>query len=356
MNRTAHLLAATLAATLTACPSADDDDSAEPGIIFARGDDFEVTIFDAQDVSFGAEDRRQVDVVVPFDHDVGATYDRVRLHLDLDCPASGLCDWWDRFGMLGVVRDAGGESEQVIELARFMTPYRTGDDYRLDITELRPLFQGDTTFRVFIDTWVGPGHQQGEGWSVTASLEFDGGEPDRTPIAVLPVYSLGAFAVGDPARPVVEARPSLQVPIPAEAGQVALRSFITGHGQGNAGNCAEFCTLEYFLDAGGERASIEPWREDCDTTETDGPQQGTWQYPRAGWCPGADVTPWVADISATPGEPLTVAFGMQDYENTCRPDAAPCSACSNPGSDCDYNYNGHTEPIAWFSSAVIVYR
>ena len=46
---------------------------------------------------------------------------------------------------------------------------------------------------------------------------------------------------------------------------------------------------------------------------------------------------------------------MGPSENTCRPDAETCSACQNPGSDCDDNYNGHKGPVAWLSTLLIAY-
>ena len=39
-------------------------------------------------------------------------------------------------------------------------------------------------------------------------------------------------------------------------------------------------------------------------------QFGTWIYGRGGWCPGMDVKPFVADVTAqvTPGQDATIAY------------------------------------------------
>ena len=86
------------------------------------------------------------------------------------------------------------------------------------------------------------------------------------------------------------------------------------------------------------------WRTDCATTAAPN-QQGTYQYSRAGWCPGADVKPWTFDVTADLGGAATVTFAydVDAYENTCRPDAMPCAGCTL-GAACAYDGGNHTEP------------
>ena len=44
-------------------------------------------------------------------------------------------------------------------------------------------------------------------------------------------------------------------------------------------------------------------------------QQGTWEYSRAGWCPGAQVWPWDIDITEAIGETseIDIGYGLNDW-------------------------------------------
>jgi len=97
------------------------------------------------------------------------------------------------------------------------------------------------------------------------------------------------------------------------------------------------------------------WRTDCATNPCS-PQGGTWQYNRAGWCPGQSVIPWDNDITSnvTAGQPITLDYNIEPYENFCRPNNPDCvSGVTCP--DCDYNYTGHTEPHYTIQSQLIYY-
>src|SRR5512132_1101528 len=154
------------------------------------GADAMVTAFDKTPVYFAGEDnKRTVDATASFP--ATGAYEKIILHLALDCPAGG-CDPWDRLGTLGVVTAKGsaGAPDTVIEIDRFMTPYHVGMQWDLDVTDLRPLLSGDITVRGFIDTWVGPGSQHGDGWLLSARFEMKGGIPAALPVAVLPVWTM----------------------------------------------------------------------------------------------------------------------------------------------------------------------
>jgi len=314
------------------------------------GEDEVVTVFDKEHVYFGDENRRTVDVAVSFPEE-GLTYESIVLGLALSCP-NELCDHWDRYGTLGIVRNPGADDEQFLEVARFITPYRVGGVWNYDVTDLRPLLTGDVTFRVHIDTWVGPGHQQGEGWLVDVLAQFDGGVPAREVLDVAPVWYQN-FGAGNPDNPPSGQVEPQEVATPAEATGFALRSLITGHGFGNTNNCAEFCPLEHGYSVNNQGHQKTVWRDDCMETGVPG-QQGTWTYPRAGWCPGADVRVWEIDVSAdiTPGEPANIAYALSDYENTCLPEAEPCMGCT-AGASCN---DGHGQPYYYMSALLVSYR
>lgn len=313
-----------------------------------------MTPFDKAHVYFtGDDNKRIVDAPATFPSD--GLYSQIILHLSLDCPQGG-CDSWDRFASLGIVTAKGAtpEEDEVIEIARYITPYKVKAAWDIDVTDLRPLLSGELTMRAFIDTWVGPGSPYGAGWLVTASFEMKGGVPGKVPVAVVPVWNRAYVPYGDPAKPVSGSVPAVDVALPGGT-SFALRAFVTGHGQGNAGNCAEFCQKDHTFTAGATPYTKTVWRADCATTAAPN-QQGTWKYSRAGWCPGADVLPWVVDVTAdAASSPLHIEYSVEDYENTCRPDAAVCEGCTL-GTACDYDGGAHTEPNYQLSALLIAYE
>lgn len=319
------------------------------------GQDAMVSAFDKTPIYFTGEDnQRTVDKPASFPKD--GAYSKITLHLALSCPSGG-CDPWDRFGSLGIVTNKAtdGGADEVIEIARFITPYHVGASWDLDVTDLRPLLSGDVTVRAFIDTWVGPGSQYGDGWLLSASFEMTGGIPEKLPVEVIPVWSPRNVVYGDPEKPIAGAAPQQTITLP-KASSYALRAFVTGHGQGNATNCAEFCGKTHTITAGSTPHAEKIWRTDCATTAAPN-QQGTWKYSRAGWCPGADVRPWVIDVTAdvAGSATATFAYDVEEYVNTCRPGAMPCSGCTL-GTGCDYDGGSHTEPNYALSTVLIAYR
>jgi hypothetical protein len=296
---------------LAACESKPGDTApARP-----EGEDTTVTVFDAEHVYFGDENRRSVDVEVSFPDD-SATYAGITGRFALSCPDGG-CDHWDRYATFGMVLDAGTEAETYVELDRYITAYRVGFSWESDLSDLRPLLTGTRTMRVFIDTWVGPGHDQGAGWLFDAEFDYVGGPPPSPePLANLPVWGHLSWNAGLPEQPVETQVEPQSIELPDDLSAVTFRSFITGHGWNNGQNCAEFCPKEHFYTVGGAELGREVWRDDCSETITDGTQQGTWTYDRAGWCPGAQVFPWDSDVTASveAGAAIDVSYRLEDFD------------------------------------------
>ena len=277
------------------------------------GEDQVVVVFAEEYIHYGAENRRSVDIEVTFP-DATTSYSSLTGRFALSCPNNS-CDWWDRYGNFGIVLDAGTEEEKFVELDRFITPYRVGMSWEADLTALRPLLTGAVTLRVFIDTWVTKGHEQGDGWLFDAEIDFVGGSaPSPQVVSVIPVWGHLSWSAGLPDSPVETQVVPQTVDLP-EAAAYTLRSFITGHGWNNAQNCAEFCEQDHFYTVAGEEFGREVWREDCSETVTDGTQQGTWQYSRAGWCPGAQVFPWDTAVTdwVKGGSSTEVSYRLNDF-------------------------------------------
>ena len=125
----------------------------------------------------------------------------------------------------------------------------------------------------------------------------------------------------------------------------ALKLVSTGHGWGanNTGNAAEFHRDEHHIWVGGvETFSQDNWNDCNPNPDACSPQNGTWIYDRAGWCPGSiaqwfdyDMTPY---ISNTPVE-LKYIFD-EDYVDLCHPNNPGCisgTTCTN----CDDGFNPH---------------
>jgi hypothetical protein len=344
-------------------PDASSDDAA-----VTPGADTVVTAFARTPLFFkdGSPAGNQRNVDAPASFPPAGAYSKIVLHLKLECPMPGGCDVYDRYGSLGVVTQAAtdGGANTVVEIARFVTPYGVGGSWDYDVTELRPLLTGDVTMEAFVDTWVPQGQIGiGAGWLLSASFEMTGGIPSSVPVAVIPIWTTRQVWFGDPAKPIQGSIPAQTVTVPAGASSYTVRSFITGHGQGNLDNCAEFCSQGHTLTvAAGPPHKKTVWRTDCATTAVKN-QGGEAPFAsRAGWCPGADVKPWEVDVTGDVGTASTVSlsYDVDSYVNTCREDAAPdggsCTGCAFPGTTCKFDDGLHTEPFFYVSSVLIAFQ
>jgi len=302
-----------------------------------------VRAFDRELHWFGAENHRSITREVDFPP--AGDWNQVGLKLELECPENGLCDHWDRTGSLQLVLNPDDPQDEweYLEVMRHITPYRVGMCQYVDITPLAPMLQGRQTLVSWIDTWVGPGHSDGEGWRITFDFVFYPGE-SRLADEVVNIWGRRSITVGnlDPDQNVDSQIDPVDVEIPEDATKVEARLITTGHSFGNSENCAEFCAMRQDLFLDGQRRSVLPWRTDCEHNPV-ADQQGTWRYDRNGWCPGAITIGQTIDITdmVTPGETAVLDFDirMQDgeeYENT------------NPG--------GGLTPIEWVSLQLYIYR
>jgi hypothetical protein len=241
-----------------------------------------VTAFDAADQNFGAENLRDIQAVVDFPE---GDWAQVGMLFQLECPESGLCDHWDRSGSVQLLLDE--ESGEWLELVRQITPYRMGMCQYFDVTPIGALLNGEQTLGSWIDTWVGPGHSDGDGWRTTVKFVFYPGPP-AAPSEVINVWGRRSITVGQTAADAtVDAQiDAFDFQLPDSFERVEAHLITTGHSFGNTYNCAEFCKMRHDVFVNGEQHSTQPWRSDCDQNPVS-PQSGTWEYGRNGWCPGA---------------------------------------------------------------------
>ena len=325
--------------------SADGGSSVvDAGVVLTAGQSGSTAVFAGAHMTGG---NRQVDAPVTLPTGL---FTKITLHWKLSCPPNG-CDPWDRIAELHVVRKDALGKDETVEIARLITPYHVGSTWDYDVTELAPVLTGQQTFRLFVDTWV-------DGWMVDVTIDYEGGVPARIPTEILNVWHVPNAVYGDPSQPSAAVFPAQNV-TRAENESLTLRTIMTGHGQGNFQNCAEFCPRTHTVQVGDQAVPLALWRSDCGSNPVQ-PQGGSWQYPRAGWCPGADVQPITAEVTqaVAPGATTPVTFQLQDYTNTCRPNAGVngvCQSCAG-GRDCNYNENGHTQPFYDTSIQLIRFR
>ncbi|MBM75200.1 MAG: hypothetical protein CMK59_07350 [Proteobacteria bacterium] len=254
-----------------------------------------VTAFAQADQYFGDENLREISAEVDFPD--SGDWKQVGLRFRLECPESGPCDHWDRSGSVQLIQNADSESPTRIELARQITPYKLGMCQYIDITPLAGLLKGTQTIASFIDTWVGPGHSDGDGWRTSIDFVFIPGAPQQAD-EVINIWGFQNITVGE-----IEAGSTVQDQLeevsfsaPADATRIEAHLTTTGHSFGNTYNCAEFCKMRNDLSVNGELFTTYPWRNDCEENPVS-PQYGTWELNRNGWCPGAIAVGRKIDIT-----------------------------------------------------------
>ena len=293
------------------------------GLAQREGDTVVVNLFDFDDHRTGGY-ARWFDL--PPD---GQTYERVWLQYRLRCP-EWRCGQWDYLAYLylgkptGQVDTSGNPIQDRYEIGRYITPYGSqlpldwDFTWYFDVTDYLPLLRDS----VYIDCnslfygWITGGFSQ----LLELKLLKIKGTPVRQPLAVERLWH-GAPAYGIEDRPFDAAMPPRTLNVPANAAQSRYKLRVTGHGFGDMENCAEFCRKWHGLEVDGAIAYRRvPWRPDCGVNPVF-PQNGTWVYDRAGWCPGdavgtfdLELTPWVR-----PGQRHELNYTVQPYTSRRRP-------------------------------------
>lgn len=269
-------------------------------------------------------------------------YSEIIMNISLECPNGG-CDPWDRKANISIKQFG-----KWYEIGRYVTPYGIGCAWSYNVTDYRSILKGNVEIKSYIDTWVEPG------WLVTVDFTLISGTPFTPNTIVRNIWNSEYIVYGDETNP--PNIPTVQEYIPNDAQYVKLRITTTGHGQGNTDNAAEFSYKNHEIIINDENSVIHDfWRDDCEFNQCS-PQFGTWQYDRAGFCPGDKVLYQDFDLNnlLPTGQISSLDYVLDDYFNECSPNNSNCidgQTCS----DCDYNYNGHTEPFYFISSHLIIY-
>ena len=286
-------------------------------------------------------------VIETFDFpDDVAGFDQVLMHIDLNCPAGMNCDPFDR-----VARILARKDGQEYEIGRYVTPFGIGTcGWTIDVSAYRTILTGEVELFSSIETWA-------NGWSLTLDFEFIEGTPEFEYVKIHNLWhgwdsdlqrSYGNFQIGDTLW-ISDNLPERVFDLSGDAEKVMVRAWVTGHGQGNTDNAAEFHNVTHSLKVNGQSFDHQLWKSDCNSNPCS-PQNGTWEFARAGWCPGQDVKPKDFDLTGvvSPGTQIEIDYILEPYLNKCSPLYPDC----NPASDCAFgnqvtcNFDGnlHTEP------------
>ena len=287
-----------------------------------------LTAFDALLLQNAARLKNDVDF-----SSVPESVGRVIATMTLSEPEMGY-DHWDKKGTVGIriptgeVDDEGNPVTERFEVFRFITPYRRGWTWHMDVTDLLPLFEDTRQMEVHIGTYM-------KGWLVTFTLDFYAGTPEREPIAVMNLWN-GEAEIGNPEKPTEDFYVPRDIAVPEGATSARVRATVTGHGMyPNSNNAGEFMPIWRTLtissvnsEGGGDvlegdfismSARNHLWKTDCYLNPCR-PQGGTWKFDRSGWAPGDKVDPWIVDTQREfiLGDTLRIDYTLDPYLNEGR--------------------------------------
>ncbi len=261
---------------------------------------------------------------------VGA-FNSIVANLSVTCPSvAGGCDDWDRLAWVQIKNPDG----QWVELFRYITPYGVACNHSIDVTDYESLLQGEVEFRMYIETW-GTG-----GWKMNLNLNYTQGVPAFLYSSVEEVWQ-GNYNFGDPAN--LQPVPAKTITVPTNTTNMKFRLVTTGHGWGsnNTGNAAEFYNATHNLKINSTVSLAQTLWTDCDPNPNGCTgQAGTWQYSRAGWCPGAISAPYFFNLNMYIGlSPFNFSYVFKNtYTDLCHPNNPGCvSGTTCP--DCNDGYN-----------------
>lgn len=269
-------------------------------------------------------------------------YSSIKMKVNLECPNGG-CDPWDRKAKISVYH-----LNQWFEIGRYVTPYGIECGWEIDVTDYRSILKNEVLIKSYIDTWVEPG------WLVSIEFDFISGLNDYPHTVVRNLWNYDRLVYGDPSIPVNIS--TINEYLPTDTEDAYIRITTTGHGQGNTENAAEFSDKQHNILINGQVSHVHSfWRGDCEFNQCS-PQNGTWQYDRAGFCPGDKVDAQNFNILdfVAPGSTLQLNYELEDYVNQCSPNYSSCVNGVTCAS-CTYNNNGHTEPFYYIGAQLIIH-
>ena len=283
----------------------------------------------------------------PFPTHVNA-FNAINLHYLHNC-VNGNCNTYDHQSYVRVKNYRG----EWVELCRYITPFGVECVDDLDVTDFTSVLQGLVEFEYYSEQYA-----TGEGYNPTAIFEYTKGTPEY-PYVDLQELWYGNYAFGDysdlcpvPTRtvkfdPCVE-KAKLQITTSGHNWSD------TGNGAYNTGNAAEFYHAVHNININGATMYTQDLWQTCNPNPAGcQPQNGTWTYSRAGWCPGSMSMVWnysLDDYLPDGGADVLYEFDPT-YVDQCHPNYPDCVSGQNSCPNCDNSSN----PILKVSGKLVTY-
>ncbi len=293
--------------------------------VLSNVSDLTVETFDMVHISTST----QTTVTQEFDFPAYAgAFDNIMLYLDVTCPAGG-CDPWDRVGNM----EARGPDGQWVELLRYITPYGVPCDHSIDVTDYSSILQGKVELRFSIGT-------DEDGFVVDVDFGFHAGTPEYKYSWVDVIWN-GTFPFGDYAD--LQPMDTIGWDFDEAAEASKLKVINTGHGWGNlnTGNAAEFYDATHKIKVNGDDYDQHLWVVCNPNPDGCQPQNGTWFYNRAGWCPGTISEVYEYDLTPYIGAATEIVYEFYPgYVDLCHPNHPDCIT-GVTCADCGAGFNPH---------------
>ena len=257
-------------------------------------------------------------------------FEQIIATLEVNCPTGG-CGEWDRVASV----DARGHDGKWVEIIRYITPYGVPCSHEIDLTDYMSILQGKISFRLNCGTLD-------NGYLYDLTLNFYEGTPEfnysKIDIVWQETYQFGDYANLQPVE-------TYDYTYASNTEASVLKLVSSGHGWGdlNTGNAAEFHEDTHHIWVNGEQTFEQHNWQVCNPNPDDcQPQNGTWFYNRAGWCPGS-IAPWfdynMTQFVGAGSIELDYIFD-EDYVDYCHPNHPDC-VTGVTCSDCDAGFNPH---------------
>ena len=283
----------------------------------------------------------------PFPTHVNA-FNAINLHYLHNC-VDGNCNTYDHISYVRVKNYRG----EWVELCRYITPFGKECVDDLDVTDFTSVLQGLVEFEYYSEQYA-----TGSGYNPTAIFEYSKGTPDY-PYVDLQELWYGNYAFGDYENlcPVPMRRVEFDPCVEKAKLQITTSGHNwsdTGNGAYNTGNAAEFYEATHNININGATTYTQHLFEACSPNPAGcQPQNGTWTYARAGWCPGSMTTVWnySLDNYLADGHADLVYQFDPTYVDQCHPNYPDCVSGQNSCPNCDNSSN----PILRVSGKLVTY-
>lgn len=214
---------------------------------------------------------------------IGA-YDSIYATLSVTCPTGG-CGAWDHTASVEALSHEGN----LFEIIRYITPYATACSHVISVNDYMSLLCGRVTFRLNCTTYD-------NGYLYTLTFTYKSGTPVYKYSQVTQIwrgnYDFGHYGNLEPVS-------VYNFTYPAGVLSSKLKLTSTGHmGPNNTGNAAEFYDATHHIHVNNvDSFAQHNWQVCNPNPDHCSPQSGTWQYNRAGWCPGSIAHPFDYDFT-----------------------------------------------------------